>query len=280
MPSLALVTLLQQQSRVASKVPVVTALFWVTKVLTTGMGETTSDFLAHRLGPVPAVGLSGVALVAALAAQFAVRRYVAWVYWLAVVMVSVFGTVAADVVHVGLGVPYAVSTVAFAMALAAIFAIWYRTERTLSIHSIVTRRRELFYWATVLATFALGTAAGDLTATTLHLGYLASGVLFTVVIAVPAVAHLGFGTNAVFAFWFAYVVTRPVGASFADWLGVPPQRRGLGLGTGSVSLTLAAIIAVLVAYLAITGRDTPGRAAAYDSAHGLAAPSGTVPEQA
>jgi uncharacterized membrane-anchored protein len=245
----------------ASKVPLVGVLFWVTKVLTTGMGETTSDFLAHRLGPVPAVGISGVALVAALVTQFAVRRYIAWVYWLAVVMVSVFGTVAADVVHVGFGVPYAVSTVVFAAALAAIFILWYRVEGTLSIHSILTRRRELFYWATVLTTFALGTAAGDLTATTLHLGYLASGVLFSVVIAVPAVAHRALGMGAVLAFWFAYVVTRPVGASFADWIGVPPTRRGLGLGTGPVSLTLAAIILLLVGYLAATGRDDPARRA-------------------
>jgi uncharacterized membrane-anchored protein len=240
----------------ASKVPViVTALFWVTKVLTTGMGETTSDFLAHRLGPVPAVGLSGVALVGALLAQFAVRRYVAAVYWLAVVMVSVFGTVAADVVHVGFGVPYAVSTVTFAVALAVVFSAWWRSQRTLSIHSIVTRRRELFYWATVLTTFALGTAAGDLTATTLRLGYFASGVLFTVVIAVPAVAYRSGRMNGVLAFWFAYVLTRPVGASFADWLGVPASRHGLGLGTGSVSLALAGIIAVLVGYLTVTGRD-------------------------
>ncbi|HKT04050.1 MAG TPA: hypothetical protein VJT31_31380 [Rugosimonospora sp.] len=241
----------------ASKVPVVTVLFWVTKILTTGMGETTSDFLAHRLGPVPAVGLSGAGLAVALGAQFAVRRYRAWVYWMAVVMVSVFGTVAADVVHVGFGVPYVVSTVAFATALAAIFALWYRTERTLSIHSIVTRRRELFYWATVLATFALGTAAGDMTATTLHLGYFASGVLFTVVILVPLVAYRANAMNSVLAFWFAYVLTRPVGASFADWLGVPAWRHGLNLGTGPVSLTLFAVILVLVGYLAATRRDEP-----------------------
>jgi uncharacterized membrane-anchored protein len=240
-----------------SKVPTVTAYFWITKVLTTGMGETTSDFLAHRLGPVPAVGLAGVGLVVALVLQFAVRRYVAWIYWLAVVMVSVFGTVAADVVHVGLGVPYVVSTVAFTVALAVIFAMWYATQKTLSIHSIHTRPRELFYWAAVLTTFALGTAAGDMTATTLHLGYFASGVMFAVVIAVPAVAHYGFGMNAVLAFWFAYIVTRPVGASFADWVGVSHARRGLGLGTGPVSLVLTIIIVLLVGYLAVTRKDAP-----------------------
>lgn len=239
-----------------SKVPEVTVLFWVIKVLTTGMGETTSDYLAKRFDPVLAVGVTGVVLALSLALQFAVRRYVTWVYWFAIVMVSVFGTMAADVLHVGFGVPYVVSTVLFAVALAVVFAGWYATERTLSIHSITTWRREAFYWATVLTTFALGTAAGDLTATTLHLGYLASGVLFAVVIAVPAVAHRWSGMNAVLAFWFAYVLTRPLGASFADWLGVPPSRHGLDLGTGPVSLVLAALIALLVGYLSVSRRDS------------------------
>ena len=240
-----------------SKVPEVTVLFWVTKVLTTGMGETASDFLVRRIDPFVAVGLGAVALVVAMALQLRARRYVPWTYWLAVSMVSVFGTMAADVVHIALGVPYAVSTVVFAVVLAAVFVVWYRTEGTLSIHSIRTRRRELFYWLTVLTTFALGTAAGDLTASTMHLGYFASGVLFAVVIAVPAVAHRRLGLNAITAFWFAYIVTRPLGASFADWLGVPPSRRGLDLGTGPVTLTLALVIAVLVGYLTVTHSDTP-----------------------
>ncbi len=238
-----------------SKVPQVTVLFWIIKVLTTGMGETTSDYLAKRYEPVLVVGVVGLVFLASLAAQLLVRRYLAAVYWFAIVMVSVFGTMVADVLHIVLGVPYAVSTVVFATALAAIFALWYRVEGTLSIHSIRTRRRELFYWATVLATFALGTAAGDLTATTLHLGYLTSGILFAIVIAVPAVAHGWFGMNAVLAFWFAYVTTRPLGASFADWLGVPAARGGVDLGTGPVSLTLGAVIVVLVGYLAIARTD-------------------------
>lgn len=247
-----------EKSRVAlSAVPEVTVLFWVAKVLTTGMGETASDFLAHHLDPVVAGGLGAVGLVAALALQLRARRYVPWVYWLAVAMVSVFGTMAADVVHVILGIPYAVSTVAFVLILAAVFAVWRRTEGTLSIHSITTRRRELFYWTTVLTTFALGTAAGDLTATTLHLGYLASGVLFAVVIAVPAVAHWKLGLGAVSAFWFAYIVTRPLGASFADWMGVPPARRGLGWGTGPVTLALVVLIVGVVGYLAATHVDAP-----------------------
>jgi len=165
---------------------------------------------------VLAVALGGIALAAALALQFTARRYVPWIYWLAVAMVGVFGTTAADVLHVGLGVPYVVSTAFFAVSLAAIFAIWWARERTLSIHRIRTRRREIFYWAAVMTTFALGTAAGDMTAITLHLGYLSSGVMFAVVIAIPALAHWRFGMNAILAFWLAYIASRPLGASFAD----------------------------------------------------------------
>lgn len=247
--------LLSPARRALSKVPAVTALFWVVKVLTTGMGETTSDYLAHRLDPVVAVGIAGVALAATLALQLAVRRYVAWTYWAAVVMVSVFGTMAADVLHVALGIPYIVSTAFFAVALAAIFAVWYACEKTLSIHSVRTLRREIFYWATVMATFALGTATGDMTAVTLHLGYFSSGVMFAALIAVPALGHGLFRLNAVFAFWFAYVLTRPLGASFADWMGVSRARGGLAFGTGPVSLVLLAVIVVLVGYLAVSRRD-------------------------
>jgi uncharacterized membrane-anchored protein len=241
--------------RMLSKVPEVTAAFWITKVLTTGMGETTADYLVHRIDPPVAVCLAGLGLLAALAVQFVVRRYLAWVYWLTVIMVSVFGTMAADAVHVGLGVPYLVSTVAFVLALAAIFVVWRTTEKSLSIHSIVTRRREFFYWATVLTTFALGTAAGDLTAMTFSLGYLASGILFAVLIAIPAIAYRHFGMKATLAFWFAYVLTRPLGASFADWAAVGADRGGLAFGTGPVSLILGLVILGFVAFLAITRRD-------------------------
>jgi uncharacterized membrane-anchored protein len=245
-----------------SKVPEVTALFWVVKVLSTGMGETTSDYLAHRLNPVVAVGFAGIALVASLIVQFGVRRHVVWIYWTGIVMVSVFGTMAADVLHVALGIPYIISTAFFAIALAVVFAVWYLSEKTLSIHSIITPRREFFYWATVMTTFALGTATGDLTAVTLHLGYLASGVLFAVLIAIPALAYRWLRMNAVLAFWSAYVLTRPLGASFADWMGVSHRRGGLNLGTGPVSLVLAALIVALVVYLSMTHRHTtrrPGR---------------------
>jgi uncharacterized membrane-anchored protein len=240
-----------------SKVPEITAWFWVVKALTTGMGESTSDFLVHKLVPEIAVVLGGIGLVIALALQFNAREYVAWRYWLAVAMVGVFGTMAADAVHVGLGVPYIASTLFYGAALAAVFGTWYASERTLSIHSIFTPRRELFYWAAVLATFALGTAAGDLTAVTFGLGYFASGLLFAAAIAVPAVGYWRFGLNAILAFWSAYVLTRPLGASFADWLAVSHPRGGLDLGTGPVSLVLAALIALCVAYLSVTRKDAP-----------------------
>ncbi|MDH6124596.1 hypothetical protein [Kitasatospora sp. GP82] len=238
-----------------SKVPEVTALFWIIKVLTTGMGETASDYLAHVMDPMIAVALGGLGLVVALAVQFSVRRYVAWIYWTAIVMVSVFGTMAADVLHVALNVPYLVSTPFFLLALAAIFGAWYATERTLSIHSIHTRRREAFYWATVLATFALGTAAGDLTAVTMNLGYLDSAVLFAVLIAVPALAHRWMGLGAIPAFWAAYVLTRPLGASLADWMALPHSRGGLGLGLGPVTMGWTLAILALVGYLAATRKD-------------------------
>ena len=171
------------------RVPNVTVYFWIVKVLTTGMGETTSDYFVHTLDPIIAVALGGIGLAAALFLQYAAGRYVAWSYWLAVVMVAVFGTMAADILHIGLGIPYIASSVFFALVLAAIFIAWYFAEKTLSIHSIHTRRRETFYWATVITTFALGTAVGDMTATTMHLGYFSSGVLFAILITVVTIAH-------------------------------------------------------------------------------------------
>jgi uncharacterized membrane-anchored protein len=246
----------RDSARPLSKVPEVTVYFWITKVLTTGMGETTSDFLVHRLGPVVAVLIGAVAIGGALWLQLSARRYVAWIYWLAVVMVAVFGTMAADGVHVELGVPYLASSVFFALVLAGVFAVWHRSEGTLSIHSIDSRRRELFYWATVITTFALGTAAGDMTARTVGLGYLDSGLMFAALIALPALGYRTFGANAVASFWFAYIVTRPLGASFADWIAVLHRRGGLGLGYGPVSMALTLLIALCVAYLTISHVDT------------------------
>ena len=241
------------------KVPEITVSFWLIKVLSTGMGEATSDYLVHTIAPVLAVALGAVVLACALGLQFSAPRYVPWVYWFAVVMVAVFGTMVADGLHVQLGVPYVVSTIAFTLALAVVFWAWYRTERTLSIHSITTPRREFFYWATVMATFALGTAAGDLTAHTVGLGYLGAGVLFTALIAVPALAYWALGLNAIVAFWFAYIVTRPLGASYADWLGVPHSLSGLGLGRGTVSLALTAAIVVCVGYLTLASPERAAR---------------------
>jgi uncharacterized membrane-anchored protein len=173
----------------------------------------------------------------------------------------VFGTMAADVLHVGLGISYMVSTPLFFTVLAAVFALWFASERTLSIHSIHTRRREAFYWAAVLATFALGTAAGDLTAT-VGFGYLGSVVLFAVAICVPALAHRWSGLNAVIAFWSAYVITRPLGASLADWMALGHSRGGLALGLGPVTLAWTVAIVGFVGYLAASQRDTRGAAAA------------------
>lgn len=215
------------------------------------MGETASDFLAHRLGPLPAVAITGSVFVVALALQLRAGRYNALLYWFAVIMVSVFGTLAADAVHVGFGVPYWVSTLGFLLALGVIFALWQRFEGTLSIHSVITRRRELFYWATVLATFALGTAAGDFTAYTLGLGWLVSGVLFAALITLPSVLRARLQLSPVLAFWWAYVVTRPVGASFADWMAVPHSQGGLGWGTGTVTLGLSMLILVFVLVSAV-----------------------------
>jgi uncharacterized membrane-anchored protein len=239
----------------AAKVPEITVLFWVVKVLTTGMGEAASDYLGEvSLVLAGAVGALGFA--AALWLQLRTRRYVAVVYWSAVAMVAVFGTMAADGLHVALGVPYVASTVFYAILLAAVFYLWRRSEGTLSIHSIYTRRRETYYWITVFVTFALGTAAGDLTAASMHLGYFTSGVIFAVAIVVPALAWWRFRLNGVAAFWIAYVLTRPLGASFADWYGKPHHiGGGLGYGDGTVTLIALAAIAVVVGYVAIARRD-------------------------
>lgn len=251
-------------SRGALRVPAITAWFWVVKALTTAFGESTSDYLVHRFNPVAAVLMCFVAFLATLALQLGMRRYLAWTYWLAVALVGVFGTMAADALHVGAGVPYQVSSCLYAVVLLAVFVTWQRTEGTLSIHSVDTVRRELFYWAAVVGTFAMGTAVGDLTAIGFHLGYLASGLLFAGVIAVPALGYRLGRWNAVLSFWFAYVATRPLGASFADWMGKPRSAGGLGWGDGAVAGALGAAIVLLVAYLAVTRRDvqTSARAGA------------------
>ncbi|SDJ37495.1 Uncharacterized membrane-anchored protein [Frankineae bacterium MT45] len=243
----------------AAKVPEITFLFWVIKVLTTGMGEAASDWLAAT-NLILAGGVGLIGFVIGMWLQFRATVYRPTVYWFAVAMVAVFGTMAADALHKGLGLPYWFSTTFYAVLLAIVFVSWQRSQGTLSIHSITTRRRETFYWITVLVTFALGTAAGDLAATTLGLGYFGAGIFFAIAIAVPAVGWWRFGLNPIVAFWTAYVITRPLGASFADWFGKPHELAGgLGFGDGVVTCVLAILIVVLVGYLAITGRDVQRR---------------------
>ena len=240
-----------------SKVPEVTVYFWLIKVLGTTVGETAADFLNTTLG----FGLTattvvvGAMLVVALVFQFRARRYVPGLYWLVVVLISVAGTLITDNLTDGLGVPLAATTAVFAVALAITFAVWYKSEGTLSIHSIITSRREAWYWLTILFTFALGTAAGDLVAETFSLGYLVSAVIFGGVIGLVAVAHYMFRLNAVLSFWIAYILTRPLGASIGDYLSQARKDGGLGLGTTGTSAIFLATILVLVVYLAVTRTD-------------------------
>ncbi|MGO9077867.1 MAG: hypothetical protein ACLQDY_02340 [Streptosporangiaceae bacterium] len=250
----------------AAKVPEVTALFWVVKLLTTAGGEAVSDYLALH-GYVLAGVVEVAIFLLAVWLQLRTRRYVAAAYWFLALAIAIFGTGVSDALHLIIGIPYAGTTLLWAVILAVIFWLWYRSEGTLSIHSITTRRRELFYWAVVFATFALGTALGDFTANALGLGYLASGVLFAVVIMIPAVARRGLGINPVLAFWSAYVITRPLGASFADYFSKPRYLSGLNYGDGPVSAVALVAIVILVGYLAITRNDIqqpaadgPGRA--------------------
>ena len=246
----------------ALKVPArIAALFWAIKLLTTALGESTSDYLVHNVNPYLAVVGGFVAFVVAMAIQFRTDRYVPWAYWLAVTMVAVFGTMAADVLHVEFGVPYVASSILFAVALVVVFWSWRRTERTLSIHSITTTRRELFYWAAVLATFAMGTALGDLAAYTLKLGFLSAGIVFAALFVLPGIAYFTFRLHPMVAFWAAYVMTRPLGASFADWTGKSRHAGGLGIGDGTIAAVLALLIVAGVAYLTATGSDRPARLA-------------------
>jgi uncharacterized membrane-anchored protein len=243
----------------AVKVPEITLIFWVLKLLTTGMGEAMSDFMGQQSVPIAgAVGIVGLAF--ALWLQFRTPEYRAPAYWFAVMMVAVFGTMAADGIHDGASIPYSVTTPVFAAIVAATFLVWYRSEGTLSIHSINTRRREAFYWTAVLGTFALGTAAGDLTAYSLNLGFWTSAVLFAVVFALPAIGWWRFHLNPIVAFWAAYVVTRPLGASFADGFS-KPTNGGLNLGDGTVSAIALVAFIGLVAYVTITKRDVQHRRA-------------------
>ncbi|MEW2439941.1 hypothetical protein AB0952_38335 [Streptomyces caniferus] len=240
-----------------NKVPEVTAYFWVIKILCTTVGETAADLLNEKLG----LGLTGVSLlmsvflVAVLVAQFRTRAYRPGVYWLAVALISIVGTLISDNLTDNLGVPLETSTIAFAVALVVVFVAWYRSERTLSIHHVDTTRRESFYWLAVLFTFALGTAAGDLVAERMDLGYWVSAGLFALAIAAVAVAHFALGLDAVWSFWIAYILTRPLGASVGDYLSQPTSDGGLGLGTVITSVLFLTVVLGLVVFLTVTRRD-------------------------
>jgi uncharacterized membrane-anchored protein len=234
-----------------NKVPEVTFYFWIIKVLATTVGETAADFLNDNLG----LGLTkttlvmSVLLIAALVFQFRARRYVPGIYWLAVVLISVVGTLITDNLVDNFGVSLVVSTTIFAVALAVTFIAWYASERTLSVHTIVTSKREGFYWAAILFTFALGTASGDLLAEKLSVGYWQSALIFAAIIALVTLAHFRLGLNAIAAFWIAYILTRPLGASLGDYFSQKPADGGLGLGTVITSGIFLTTILVVVSYL-------------------------------
>ncbi|MFD5078753.1 hypothetical protein [Streptomyces sp. NPDC058371] len=240
-----------------NKVPEVTLYFWIIKVLCTTVGETAADLLNEKAG----LGLTGVSVVmsvllaAVLVVQFRTPAYRAGVYWLAVVLISVVGTLISDNLTDNMGVPLETSTTVFAILLAVVFGVWYRRERTLSIHSIDTTSREAYYWLAVLFTFALGTAAGDLVSERMALGYWLSAVLFALAIAAVAIAHFALGLDAVWSFWIAYILTRPLGASIGDYLSQPTGDGGLGLGTVVTSALFLAVILGLVVFLSRTRKD-------------------------
>lgn len=267
----------------AAKVPEITAIFWVLKLISTGMGEAMSDFLGdHSVPLAAAVGFFG--LLIAYRIQINRREYSAPYYWFMVMMVAIFGTMIADGLHDGTGLPYPATVTIFALAVAAVFVRWYRKEGTLSIHTINTRRRENFYWAAVLATFAFGTAAGDMTATSLNLGYFDSVLLFSAVILIPTIGYFSGRMNPIFSFWFAYIVTRPIGASFADWFSKPHSITGLGLGDGTVSGLAFLVFAALVAWVSVTRRGVqrsaePAPVAASVAEHGVQPPLERFGEQ-
>jgi uncharacterized membrane-anchored protein len=239
---------------VAAKVPEVILVFWVVKILTTAGGEATSDYL-KTFGNIKGGGTEVVLFAIGLVLQFGTRRYRAFAYWFLAFAIAIFGTGVSDFLHLDVHIPYAGTTLLWAVILAAIFWVWNRSEGTLSIHSITTQRREAFYWSTVFATFALGTALGDFTATSLNLGYLASGILFGVIILLPALAWWRFGLNHIAAFWASYVVTRPLGASFADYISKPQALSGINYGDRQTATVFALAVIVLVLYLTIARPD-------------------------
>jgi uncharacterized membrane-anchored protein len=239
---------------VAAKVPEVILIFWVVKILTTAGGEVTSDYL-KTYGNFGGGGIEVLVIVVGLLLQFGTRRYRAFAYWFLAFAIATTGTGVSDFLHLDVHIPYIGTTLLWAVVLAVIFWRWQRSEGTLSIHSITTQPREGFYWATVFATFALGTALGDFTATSLNLGYLDSGLLFTGIILIPAIAYWRFGLGSIAAFWMAYIVTRPLGASFSDYISKPRHISGINFGDGATAIVFIAAVLVLVTYLAIARPD-------------------------
>jgi uncharacterized membrane-anchored protein len=240
-----------------NKVPEVTIFFWIIKIMATTVGETAADFLNIDLnfGLTNTTIVMCVILLITLFFQFRLRKYVPGVYWFAVVLISIVGTLITDNLLDNFGVPLVTTTIIFALALIVIFIAWYASEKTLSIHSIYTTKREAFYWAAILFTFALGTAAGDLTAEGLSMGYWKSALMFAAIIGVVTIAYYVFKLNAVLAFWIAYILTRPLGASLGDYLSQPIENGGLGLGTVGTSAIFLITILCLVIYLTKTRRD-------------------------
>ncbi len=241
--------------KMLNKVPEITLYFWIIKVLCTTVGETAADFLNTdlNLGLTGTILVIGILLIITLIFQFKSRKYVPSIYWLAVVLISIVGTLITDNLTDNFGVSLEITTAIFAILLAVVFVVWYKVEKTLSIHSIFTIRREAFYWLAILVTFALGTAAGDLVAETLNLGYPLSAIIFAASIGIIAVAHFRFKLNAVWAFWIAYILTRPLGASIGDYLS--QTEGGLGLGTVITSAFFLVAILGTVIYLTITKKD-------------------------
>ena len=244
-------------SNMWSKVPLVTLAFWIIKIMATTVGETGADLLSSRLGlglTITSWIMTGVFAVF-LFLQLRAKTYVPILYWITVVLISVVGTLISDNLVDGMGVPLQTTTVVFGVVLAAVFASWYYVERTLSIHSIVTFRREVFYWLAILFTFALGTSAGDLVAEGFDLGYGLAALVFGGLIALTAMAYFIIKANAVLCFWIAYILTRPLGASVGDLLAKPHIAGGLGWGTVTTSIVFIAVIAALVTYLTVTRAD-------------------------
>lgn len=243
--------------KILNKVPEITVYFWIIKILCTTVGETAADFLITKLnlGLTNTTYIIGGLLIVTVFFQFRARKYIPGIYWFAVVLISVVGTLITDNLTDNFGIPLATTTIVFSIALAIIFTAWHKVEKTLSVHTINHMRREGFYWLAILFTFALGTAAGDLTAESFKLGYLVSAIMFALLIVAVTIAHLRFKVNAILSFWIAYILTRPLGASLGDYFSQARGNGGLGLGTVVTSVLFLTTILITVTYLTVTKKD-------------------------